>query len=61
MHDGYSECLYSPFADIIDYENAIIAWSEPYKKLNYLERMLKQNLKKELKTDYPWQESIMIF
>ena len=31
MYDDYSEYLYSPFADIVDYENAIIAWSEPNK------------------------------
>jgi hypothetical protein len=29
MYDDYSEYLYSPFADIIDYEKAIIAWAEP--------------------------------
>jgi len=29
MYDDYTEYLYRPFADIIDYENAIIAWSEP--------------------------------
>ena len=29
MYDDYKEYLYSPFADIVDYENAIITWSEP--------------------------------
>ena len=29
MYDDYTEYLYRPFADIIDYENAIIAWSKP--------------------------------
>lgn len=29
MYNDYPEYLYKPFADIIDYENAIIAWSEP--------------------------------
>jgi hypothetical protein len=29
MYDDYSEYLYSPLADIIDYENAIVTWAEP--------------------------------
>jgi len=33
MYDDYSEYLYSPFADIIDFENGIIAWSEPNKNI----------------------------
>ncbi len=33
MYDDYKEYLYSPFADIVDYENAIIAWSEPNKNI----------------------------
>ena len=33
MYDDYTEYLYSPFADIVDYENAIIAWSEPNKNI----------------------------
>jgi uncharacterized coiled-coil DUF342 family protein len=33
MYDDYSEYLYSSFADIVDYENAIIAWSEPNKNI----------------------------
>lgn len=33
MYDDYTEYLYRPFADIVDYENAIIAWSEPNKNI----------------------------
>jgi hypothetical protein len=33
MYDDYTEYLYGPFADIIDYENAIIAWSEPNREI----------------------------
>jgi hypothetical protein len=29
MYDDYSDYLYNPFAEIVDYENAIIAWSDP--------------------------------
>lgn len=34
MYDDYSEYLYRPFADIIDYENAINTWSEPNIKID---------------------------
>jgi hypothetical protein len=33
MYDDYTEYLYRPFADIVDYENAILAWSEPNKDI----------------------------
>jgi hypothetical protein len=33
MYDDYTQYLYSPFADIVDYEKAIIAWSEPNKNI----------------------------
>ena len=33
MYDDYTEYLYRPFADIVDYENALIAWSEPNKNI----------------------------
>jgi hypothetical protein len=33
MYDDYTEYLYRPFADIVDYENAILAWSEPNKNI----------------------------
>jgi hypothetical protein len=34
MYDDYSDYLYKPFADIIDYENAIITWSKPNTNIN---------------------------
>ena len=34
MYDDYSHYLYIPFSEIIDYENAIITWSEPNKNFD---------------------------
>jgi hypothetical protein len=45
MYDDYIEYLYRPFADIIDYENAIIAWAEPNKNIELSIEDVKMALK----------------
>jgi len=46
MYDDYSEYLYNSFADIVDYENAIIAWSEP----NKIIELSREDVEKALKS-----------